>query len=104
MAQLGARVNGIHEVTGSIGLVHQPPLRFQAEVVHRSSPDRARAKVDLPLRILSYGWQATSSSTARLIELFRSEHDRRIHPHGPACRNPRRRDRDEAQRHDRRYL
>jgi hypothetical protein len=41
---------------------------------------------------------------ARVIELLRSEHDRGIHPHGPARRNPRRRDRDEPQRHDRRCL
>lgn len=38
------------------------------------------------------------------IGLIGSEHDRRIHPHGTACRMPRRRDGDEAQGHDRRYL
>ena len=40
------------------GLVHQPALRFQAKVVHRSSRNIARAEVDLPLHNLSYGWQA----------------------------------------------
>jgi hypothetical protein len=54
-------MNGIHEVTGSIP-VWSTNLRstIQAEVVHRSlARILSQAKVDLPLSIRSYGWQAT---------------------------------------------
>ena len=78
VAQLGARLDGIQEVTGSIP-VRSTILRLTLAA------------------LAANGWRAT------LISL-RPKHDRRIHSHGPACRNPRRRNGDEAQSRDRRRL
>ena len=49
------------------GQVHQPSLSCHAKVAHRSSREFARADVDLPLRILSYGWQATCRVLAQIV-------------------------------------
>lgn len=76
--------------------------RWTTPISQRVDSPKFGQKIDTI--VFRHGLQATTAATARVIELLRSEHDRRIHPHGPACRNPRRRDRDEAQRRDRRGL
>jgi hypothetical protein len=88
-----------------------PPQLRQASGSAPRWPTPISQRVDSPkfgLKIdtivFRHGLNANTAATARVIELLRSEHDRRIHPHGPACRNPRRRDRDEAQGRDRRCL
>jgi len=45
---------------------------IQAEVVHRSSPNSARAEVDLHASDLSYGWQATLRPESHVHPTLRS--------------------------------